>query len=206
MSWLLITAGRGPGECQIAVRGVAAAFADEAHAAGVEAELLETEEAPHGLMSALFSVRGAGAVSFARSWQGSVRWTCSSPLRKGWGRKNWFVGVSVLEPPPPAATLRESDLRFEAYRASGPGGQHVNKTNSAVRVTHLPTGLVATAQEERSQYRNKVLALARLTAAIAARGKRAEAASERDRWSRHDQLERGNEVRAYEGDRFRRLR
>lgn len=205
MTWVLITAGRGPGECQIAVRGVAAAFADEARAAGLEAELLEAEAAPHGLMSALFSVRGEGAEAFARSWQGTVRWTCPSPLRKGWGRKNWFVGVFALAPPPPALAPHEGDLRFEACRASGPGGQHVNTTNSAVRVTHLPTGLVATAQEERSQHRNRALALARLTAALAARDQGAAAAAERDRWGRHDRLERGREVRAYEGERFRRV-
>jgi len=58
------------------------------------------------------------------------------PDKKTWKRKNWFVSASVVQPPSKARTFRESDLCFEVYRAAGPGGQHVSKTNSTVRVTH----------------------------------------------------------------------
>jgi peptide chain release factor len=95
------------------------------------------------------------------------------------------------------------DLRFEAYRASGPGGQHVNKTNSAVRVTHSPTGLTATAQEERSQHQNKALAIARLAAILASHDRAAKAKVRSNRWSQHNQLIRGDERRTYEGMSFR---
>jgi peptide chain release factor len=108
MVWVLLTSGRGPGECQIAVAGLAQALCAEARAAGVEAEMLDAEDGPHGLLSALLALRGDGAGALARSWEGSVRWTCQSPIRKGWPRKNWFVGASLLSPPPPAAAFRES--------------------------------------------------------------------------------------------------
>jgi peptide chain release factor len=205
MTWVLLTAGRGPGECQIAVAGLARVLCTEARAAGVEASLLDAEDGPHGLLSALVALRGDGADALAQSWEGSVRWTCPSPIRKA-GRKNWFVGVSRLSPPPPAAAFRESDLRFEALRATGPGGQHVNKTESAVRLTHIPTGIAVLAREERSQHRNRALATARLAAALADRGRSAEADACRDRWSRHAALERGNEVRVYSGRDFARVR
>ncbi len=94
-------------------------------------------------------------------------------------------------------------MRFEPTKASGPGGQHVNKTESAVRATHLPTGLSCVAREERCQHRNKELALARLAQTIAGRGAQAEADARRDAWTRHDALERGNAVRVYTGPEFR---
>lgn len=204
MTWLQLSAGRGPGECQMAVKGLLDALIQEARQTGVRVEVIEAESAPHGLMSALVSLSGDGTEALAASWEGTVRWTCPSPLRPGWRRKNWYVGVSLLSPPSAAGAFRDKDLRVEAFRASGPGGQHVNTTDTAVRVTHLPTGLVATAREERSQHRNKALAIARLAAMIAAQGQAAEAAARSQRWSRHDALMRGNECRAYEGIEFRR--
>jgi peptide chain release factor len=206
MTWLLLSAGRGPGECQLAVRGLVRVLLEEALAKGVEADLLEVEDGPHGPVSALVSLRGDGAEALSRDWEGTIRWTCPSPLRPGWGRKNWFVGVFRLAPPPPALALHDSDLRFETCRASGPGGQHVNKTDSAVRVIHRPTGLTAFAQEERSQHRNKALALARLADLLTRQGDQAAAKAERERRDRHDQLERGGERRVYAGVEFRRVR
>jgi peptide chain release factor len=204
MTWLLLTAGRGPGECQIAVQGLSRALLAEAAEAWIEAEVIGAEAAPHGLMSALVSLRGDGAEALARSWEGTVQWVCPSPLRPGWGRKNWFIGVSRLAPSAPSSALRESDLRVETMRSSGPGGQHVNRTESAVRITHVPTGIVAVAREERSQHRNRSLALARLAAALDGREREAGRAAERERWSRHDALERGNPIRVYVGERFKR--
>ena len=205
MIWLLLTAGRGPGECQVAVKALTVLLQAEAQASNVQARLHDAEAAPHGLMSSLLALDGDGADAFARSWEGTIRWTCPSPLRPGWGRKNWYIGSVRLAPPPPASQFRDSDLRFEACRASGPGGQHVNRTNSAVRVIHQPSGLTAAAQEERSQHRNKALAVARLWQLLENRDRAGARQAQRDRWSRHDALERGNEVRAYEGTEFRRV-
>jgi peptide chain release factor len=204
MTWLLLTAGRGPGECQMAVEGLSRILLAEAAGAGLEAEMIGAEKAPHGLLSALVSLRGDGAEALARSWEGTIQWICSSPIRPGWGRKNWCIGASSLSPPAPSAALRDRDLRIETMRSSGPGGQHVNTTESAVRITHLPTGTVAVAREERSQHRNRALALARLAAALDGLKSEADRAAGRQRWSRHDALERGNPVRVYVGERFKR--
>jgi peptide chain release factor len=206
MPWILLSAGRGPEECQAAVRGLVGVLTGEATDAGLEVEALDTETGSHGLLSALLSVNGSGADDFAASWAGTVRWICQSRIRPGVRRKNWFVGVSVLAAPKAGEAFREADLSFETMRASGPGGQHVNKTESAVRLTHLPTGIAVLAREERSQHRNKALALARLATALANKKSRAEAELERDRWHKHDALERGNEIRSYSGNSFERVK
>jgi peptide chain release factor len=207
--WLQITSGRGPAECQLAVTKLADVLAREARTAGLACTLLDAVEGRErgAALSALLALEGADARAFAAKSCGSVLWICPSPVRPGHKRKNWFVGVELLAPPDTATTtLRLSDVAFEAMRASGPGGQHVNKTESAVRARHRPTGLVATAREERSQAMNKKLALARLAGLLAAGAEASKADAERDRWAQHDALERGRPIRTFEGLSFRERR
>lgn len=202
--WLHITSGRGPGECQIAVARLTTIIVEDAKQTDIQAILLDVENGKHGFMSALIAIEGATIAAFAASWEGTVQWICPSPIRPHWGRKNWFVSVNVIRPPAPTMALSESDIRFETSRASGPGGQHVNKTNSAVRAVHLPTNITVQAQEERSQHRNKALAIARLAAALAERQIMADQVVKREKWSKHDNLQRGNPVRVYWGPDFTR--
>jgi peptide chain release factor len=207
--WLQITSGRGPAECQLAVVKLANVLTKEARKQGLACAALDVVEGRErgAALSALLSLEGDDARRFASRNRGSVLWICPSPLRPGHKRKNWFVGVEVLAPPNAGdTTLRLADVVFEAMRASGPGGQHVNKTESAVRATHRPTGLVATAREERSQAMNKKLALARLAGMLAEGAQAAKADADRDRWAQHDALERGRPVRTFEGASFKERR
>jgi peptide chain release factor len=208
--WLQITAGRGPVECQLAVGKLADVLEREARAAGLACEVLDAVEGEvrGALLSSLLSLDGEDIGAFANRNQGSILWICPSPLRPGHRRKNWFVGVDALSPPEVSSGtgLKAADVMFEAMRASGPGGQHVNKTESAVRATHTPTGLVTTAREERSQAMNKRLALARLVAMLAAGATAAQADVDRNRWAHHDQLERGKPVRTFKGPAFLEVR
>ena len=198
MRRLLVSAGRGPAECRIALGLVLERMAGEAEAAGLDLDVAPGP-APdrHGPASAVVVVEGAGEAAFAAAWTGSVLWTATSPLRPHHRRRNWYVGVFALPPAPPAAAPvpAEAEVRFEAFRAGGPGGQHQNKTASAVRAVHLPTGLAVVARDERSQHRNRALALARLARLLAERAGLADAI-DRDRLqAEHDRLERGNPVR-----------
>jgi peptide chain release factor len=131
-----------------------------------------------------------------------VQWIGKSRFRPGHKRQNWFVGVSLAPEPEAFADLNEADIEYQAMRASGPGGQHVNKTDSAVRALHRPSGLVATAQEQRSQHANRKLA--RLKLAIMLEEQRGQSQNEalRAKWQSHRELERGNPVRVYVGTRF----
>ena len=119
--------------------------------------------------------------------------------------------VLEAEPGDESATLKsalvavEGDSVVDFLRASGPGGQHVNRTETAVRITHLPTGLSATAQEERSKHLNRKLAMARLFKILQQRGQNAEDQSRQERWLQHNELERGNPIHVYRGRDFRSL-
>jgi len=207
--WLHLTAGRGPVECRLAVEGLVRALCAEAAGVGVEASVIDQAEAEQGLLSAVVSLEGDGAEALASTWRGTVQWTCPSPVRPGWKRKNWFVAVDLLEPARVGAGgIAERDLRWETFRASGAGGQHVNKTESAVRLRHLPTGIVVDCQSERSQHRNRAMALARLGAALRLREEEARRQAGEERWSQTVEItdRGGNAVRVYKGPGFTRAR
>jgi peptide chain release factor len=134
---LLFTSGRGPAECRIAVRKAVATLAAEAASLGLETDCLEGPNVDgHGPASAVVVIHGNAAATFARPWIGAIQWVVQSPLRPHHKRKNWFIGVFELPALPDAPNaLAIHDVRFEAFRAGGPGGQHQNKTESAVRAT-----------------------------------------------------------------------
>jgi len=137
---------------------------------------------------------------FRQSWEGTVQWIWKSTIRPHWPRKNWFVKVSFFDFEAEAVkSLKPSDLKFETCRASGPGGQHVNKTDSAVRLTHLPSGIVCTASEERSQIRNRELALLRLQERLNLIVEQQHADQSEAMWLDHYRLERGEAVRVFKG-------
>ena len=137
---------------------------------GFDVELIEAspgEEA--GLKSATFTVRGENAYGILKAERGVHRLVRLSPFDQAHRRHTSFaqVIVSPLLPEDEAVDIDESELRIDTYRASGAGGQHVNKTDSAVRITHLPTGTVVSVQNERSQAANKQTALRILKSRLA---------------------------------------
>ena len=137
MIYLQISIAQGPAECQMFGRFALQKILREAEAAGVEAEILEETSSKHGILSAVLKLSGSRAESLAASWQGTLQWVCPSPLRLQHPRKNWYIGVFRL-PEIPALPENEG-IEFQTCRAGGKGGQHVNKTESAVRASAAST-------------------------------------------------------------------
>ena len=136
---------------------------------GFATEMLEYQANDEGgIKRAVFAVRGAYAYGYLRSEIGVHRLVRISPFDAQKRRHTSFTSVDVVPEFDDDNTIEidEKDLRVETYRAGGAGGQHVNKTESAVRLTHVPTGVVAACQNERSQHRNKTMALRMLQAKL----------------------------------------
>jgi len=201
---LLVTSGDGPRECRRAVSLVLARITTEAAKLRVNVEeTLSTEGPNQDPASAILRLSGKDASEIAKRWPGTIRWTCQSPFRPHHKRKNWFVGVFALATErDQTETLSPSDLKFETFRAGGPGGQHQNTTDSAVRLTHLPTGLSVVARDERSQHRNRAAALNRLHDRLYLLAAEADAGAKSSENLLHRQLERGNATLSFKGPSF----
>jgi peptide chain release factor len=202
---LLLTSGRGPAECRIALARTLEVLARSARTAGIEIDVATgLNRDGHGPASAIAILDGPDVEGFAATWIGSILWVARSSLRPHHKRKNWFVGVFRLEARAiTPVRFDPADVRFEVFSAGGPGGQHQNKTASAVRAVHKPTGLAVVARDGRSQHRNKAVALKRLGALLELSEELAAAADDQRVQSRHIRLERGRPIRTFEGKEFR---
>ncbi|RFM26370.1 peptide chain release factor H [Deminuibacter soli] len=190
-----VSAGRGPAECCRAVARLVPLLIKDADKQGITATV--TEQTPGELngtlQSVLLRLEGSAAAAFAASWEGSVQWVAQSPYRRMHKRKNWFVSLQVFKPA--AQQVPPGTIVYTTCRASGPGGQHVNKTESAVWAIHVASGISVLASDTRSQHQNKKLATERLLQKLAAWQLEQQLASAQQQWEQHTHTQRGNAAR-----------
>jgi len=159
----------------------------------------QTEGEEAGLKSVTFSIEGRWAYGRLKSERGVHRLVRISPFDSQKRRHTSFALVEVMPEVEEDAAIEidEKDIRVDTYRASGAGGQHVNKTDSAVRMTHLPTGIVVTCQNERSQIQNRERALAVLRAKLVERQMEEREAELARLRGDHVEAGWGNQIRSY---------
>ena len=135
---------------------------------------------------------------------GTILWVCKSPLRPNHKRKNWYIGCSIIPDVSDSDVLLfPEDIKMQVFHSGGPGGQNVNKVATGVRLVHVPTGISASSTAMRTQHANRRIAEQRLRSTISERQREAVAIREKDTWSNHAKLIRGNPIRVYEGPDFR---
>ena len=196
-----IHAGAGGTDAQDWAEMMLRMYSRWAERRGFDIEVEEaTEGQEAGLMSATFIIKGRYAFGLLAAERGVHRLVRISPFDAQHRRQTSFASLDVvpfLEDVSGEVEIDEKDLRIDTYRSSGAGGQHVNKTDSAVRLTHLPTGIVVSCQNQRSQHQNKAKAMQVLGAKLAER-QRAEHRATLDQLS-GDRTDNawGNQIRSY---------
>jgi peptide chain release factor 2 len=195
-----IHAGAGGTEAQDWVGILLRMYLRWAEAKGFKADILDLlpgDEA--GTKSVTFLIKGRFAYGYMRSELGIHRLVRISPFDASGRRHTSFASVMVMPELDDSidVAIEDKDLRIDTYRASGAGGQHVNKTDSAIRITHLPTGVVVQCQNERSQHRNKDMAMKMLAAQLYELEKKKQAEQQEGLHGDKKGISWGSQIRSY---------
>jgi len=200
--YILFTAGRGPVECGLAVQGVQMRFKKFLEAQGHNYEIVRQQLGPiaRSIDTIVFRIE-MDNISELEGWLGTIQWINKSPVRKFVKRKNWYIKCcEVFMPETKSINLK--DITIQAFKASGPGGQHRNKVETAIRIIHRPTGIIVTATDSKSKAQNKKRALAKLNESLINQNRLKLEQFNLEEWSSKIEIERGNPTKVFYSTKF----
>jgi peptide chain release factor 2 len=195
-----INAGAGGTEAQDWAEMLFRMYSRWVERRGYKLELIDFQPGEEaGIKSATFTASGENAFGYLKSEIGVHRLVRISPYNASGKRHTSFASVFVYPELDQeiVVDIEDKDLRIDVYRASGAGGQHVNKTSSAVRITHLPTGIVVQCQQEKSQHRNKDMALKVMKARLYQHEKDKQDEKLQEVHASKDEIAWGSQIRSY---------
>lgn len=200
--YILFTAGRGPVECGIALLGIQKKFKDFLNIKNLNYEIVKQQlsHKNQAMDTILFKVE-LDDISKVADWFGTIQWICKSPIRKYSKRKNWFIKCCEVFMPE-NLSVDPNDLKIQAYKSSGPGGQHRNKVETAIRIIHRPTGTIVTAADAKSKAQNKKRAIDKMQEKLNQLNHEQQVNAELEEWAAKIEIERGNPTRVFKGLRF----
>ena len=199
-AFLFIQAGAGGTEAQDWAQMLARMYARWAERHGFQCEVIEEHEGDTaGIKNITYRISGERAYGWLKNEIGVHRLVRISPFNANGKRQTSFASVDVWPDVDDSIEIEinEKDLRIDTYRSSGAGGQHVNKTDSAVRITHLPTNTVVTCQNERSQIQNKEMAMKMLRSKLYELEMQKRAEEENAALAAQKKIEWGSQIRNY---------
>lgn len=189
-----ISAALGPAECELAVKYTLQELEKEAKEHHILLNVIESNPTKAGYSSLLLNFPEDAQI-WLNTWLGSIQWSFQSPFRPNHPRKNWFVGITQFAIPKNLPT--DQSIRFQACRASGAGGQHVNTTDSAVHAVHVASGISVKVMSERSQHANKRLAIELIALKLQQHAEQQNQNLKQQQHQQHAHIERGNAVRRF---------
>ena len=204
-TYVQFTAGRGPVECAAACYVISRKFADEILKINLVPTVVDYEsDDEFGFRSIIFKIDKTTTkeIDVIRSkWEGTIKFiSIKNSFRPNHKRKNWFIRCNFFDVDDTKITFDMNDIKIDLMRSSGPGGQNVNKVESCVRLTHIPTGIIVKCIMTRDQKQNLKVAKEIMQAKLDLLNNTKEANIKNLFWMSHDSLERGGEVMTIKGE------